>query len=183
MGERRTDTRARIQAAALELFAEHGYDKTSLRELAERLGLTKAALYYHFNSKEDIAVSLLESLIDDIDAIIAWFREQPRTPQTRQELVERYARLMHERPPGMRRLIQDVRGMMRELPVADRLVQRMRLMAGLLTDPDAPALVRLKSVVALMSINAATFALQGTDTTPEERHAAGVTLALELISG
>ena len=44
----RSDTRARIQRVALELFAEQGYDKTSLREIAERLDVTKAALYYHF---------------------------------------------------------------------------------------------------------------------------------------
>src|SRR5215469_16465337 len=50
----RGGTRERIQAIALELFAEQGYEKTSLREIAERLGVTKAALYYHFKSKEDI---------------------------------------------------------------------------------------------------------------------------------
>src|SRR5262249_20860254 len=44
----RSDTRARIQQVALELFAEQGYEKTSLREIAERLDVTKAALYYHF---------------------------------------------------------------------------------------------------------------------------------------
>src|SRR5215475_13717231 len=48
----RGDTRERIQSIALELFAEQGYEKTSLREIAERLGVTKAALYYHFRSKE-----------------------------------------------------------------------------------------------------------------------------------
>ena len=47
----RTDTRSRVQEVALELFAEQGYEKTSLREIAERLGVTKAALYYHFKSK------------------------------------------------------------------------------------------------------------------------------------
>ena len=40
----RTDTRSRVQKVALELFAEQGYEKTSLREIAERLGVTKAAL-------------------------------------------------------------------------------------------------------------------------------------------
>src|SRR5256886_10805033 len=54
----RTDTRSRVQKVALELFAEQGYEKTSLREIAERLGVTKAALYYHFKSKEDIVHSL-----------------------------------------------------------------------------------------------------------------------------
>src|SRR5512132_2864062 len=54
----RGDTRERIQAIARELFAEQGYEKTSLREIAERLGVTKAALYYHFKSKEDIVLEL-----------------------------------------------------------------------------------------------------------------------------
>lgn len=52
------DTRQRILDVALELFTEQGYDGTSLREIAERLGVTKAALYYHFASKEDVLLAL-----------------------------------------------------------------------------------------------------------------------------
>src|SRR5579871_4147084 len=69
-------TRERILDVALELFNEQGYDKTSLREIAERLGVTKAALYYHFKSKEDILLELhlkLHALgreaLDQIDAL------------------------------------------------------------------------------------------------------------------
>src|SRR5262245_65264086 len=51
-------TRDRILDVALELFNEQGYDKTSLREIATRLGVTKAALYYHFERKEDILLEL-----------------------------------------------------------------------------------------------------------------------------
>jgi AcrR family transcriptional regulator len=51
-------TRERILNIALDLFTEHGYDKTSLREIAEELGLTKAAVYYHFERKEDILLAL-----------------------------------------------------------------------------------------------------------------------------
>jgi AcrR family transcriptional regulator len=51
-------TRERILDIALELFSEQGYDKTSLRDIAERLGTTKAALYYHFARKEDILLQL-----------------------------------------------------------------------------------------------------------------------------
>ena len=56
-------TRDRILAVALELFTEQGYEATSLREIAERLGVTKAALYYHFPSKDDIARELLGQLV------------------------------------------------------------------------------------------------------------------------
>jgi AcrR family transcriptional regulator len=54
------DTRQWILAVAQELFIDQGYDGTSLREIADRLGFTKAALYYHFRSKEEILVALLE---------------------------------------------------------------------------------------------------------------------------
>ena len=53
-----SDTRERILDVALDLFTEQGYDGTSLRQIAEQLGVTKAALYYHFESKEDILMAL-----------------------------------------------------------------------------------------------------------------------------
>src|SRR5262249_32604407 len=74
----RTDARARIQQVAVELFTEHGYEGTSLREIAERLSVTKAALYYHFKSKEDIIQSLAEDYQAQTDDLIAWARSQPR---------------------------------------------------------------------------------------------------------
>jgi AcrR family transcriptional regulator len=54
----KASTRERILDIALELFVDQGYDKTSLRDIAERLGTTKAALYYHFERKEDILLEL-----------------------------------------------------------------------------------------------------------------------------
>jgi len=77
--------RERILDVALELFNAQGYDATSLREIAERLGVTKAALYYHFKSKGDILLELhlrlhdlggdllaeLDALPDD-QVVVAW---------------------------------------------------------------------------------------------------------------
>src|SRR6266513_5878266 len=86
----RGDTRERIQAIALELFAEQGYEKTSLREIAERLGVTKAALYYHFKSKEDIVHSLTDDYFAEIDALLDWAKGQPRSDETRLAILDRY---------------------------------------------------------------------------------------------
>src|SRR5205814_5345442 len=52
------DTRERILDVALDLFIEQGYDKASLRQIAEPLGFTQAAIYYHFAAKEDILIAL-----------------------------------------------------------------------------------------------------------------------------
>ena len=48
----------RILDVVLDLFTEQGYDRTSLRQIAEPLGFTQAAIYYHFAAKEDILVAL-----------------------------------------------------------------------------------------------------------------------------
>jgi AcrR family transcriptional regulator len=64
------DTHAEILAVACELFTERGYEATSLREIAERLGITKAALYYHFPGKDDILRALLEPMRDALAELI-----------------------------------------------------------------------------------------------------------------
>jgi AcrR family transcriptional regulator len=66
------NTRERILDVALDLFIVQGFDGTSLREIAERLGFTKAALYYHFASKDDILMALHMRLHDfGRDALVA----------------------------------------------------------------------------------------------------------------
>src|SRR5258708_6418743 len=93
-GGRRGDTRARIQQVALELFAEQGYERTSLREIAERLGVTKAALYYHFKSKEDIVRSFTEDHFTRLDALIEWATQQQPGPATGHEILARYVSIL-----------------------------------------------------------------------------------------
>lgn len=88
---RRGGTRQRIQDVALELFTEQGYEKTSLREIAERLDVTKAALYYHFKTKEDIVVGLFEDLSRPMDELIAWGESQPSTLEVKKEILRRYS--------------------------------------------------------------------------------------------
>lgn len=65
-----SDTKQRIQAVARELFAAKGVQKTSLQDIADRLGITKPALYYHFASREDLVRSIVQPLIDDGEAFL-----------------------------------------------------------------------------------------------------------------
>ncbi len=55
-------TKSRILDEALVMFAENGYKGTNLRDLAAQLGLSKSALYKHYNSKVDIWNSLLDRM-------------------------------------------------------------------------------------------------------------------------
>lgn len=57
---RRDDTRQRIIEGAKELFGRQGFDATTVRQIAKRVALTDAALYYHFKSKREILKSIWE---------------------------------------------------------------------------------------------------------------------------
>jgi AcrR family transcriptional regulator len=52
-------TRQKIIAAAVDLFTAVGYDATSLGDIIDRVGVTKGALYYHFESKESLARAIV----------------------------------------------------------------------------------------------------------------------------
>jgi AcrR family transcriptional regulator len=72
-----TDTRTRILAVALELFASQGYAGTSIRDIAEPMGMTKAALYYHFASKEEILDGVTAPIRDEMDGLARWAASTP----------------------------------------------------------------------------------------------------------
>jgi AcrR family transcriptional regulator len=69
-------TQRRILDAARDLFAERGYAGTSIRDIAERLEMTKAALYYHFPGKQDVLAALVEPWLQEIDTLAAWAEAQ-----------------------------------------------------------------------------------------------------------
>ncbi|MDT3438905.1 TetR/AcrR family transcriptional regulator [Pseudofrankia sp. BMG5.37] len=89
---RGTDTRGRILDAAVSLFGEHGYAGTSVRDIAERLGLTKAALYYHFPSKETILDALLDPFVTELTRIVELVRGAP--PPEPKVIIELMAGLL-----------------------------------------------------------------------------------------
>jgi AcrR family transcriptional regulator len=64
----RSQLPAQIRRTALALFRVHGYEGTSLQDLADRPGVTKAAVYYHYRSKDDLLLTLVEPLLDAVDA-------------------------------------------------------------------------------------------------------------------
>ena len=153
----RGDTRRRIQTVAVELFTEHGYDGTSLREIAERLDVTKAALYYHFKSKEDIVASLVEDHFGRIDELIAWGREQPTTAATRREIVNRYVRIVESGDRVFRMLQQNqaaVHAMASAKSRGELFRERMHSLIDLITGPGAGRPERVRAAMILGGISA-----------------------------
>jgi AcrR family transcriptional regulator len=58
------DVRARSLAAATRLFAQQGFDGTSLQEIADAVGVSKPAVLHHFPSKEDLRRAVLDGILD-----------------------------------------------------------------------------------------------------------------------
>lgn len=76
--------RERLLEAALALFAEHGISGTSLQMLADRLGVSKAAVYHQFQSKDDIALAVVGPVFDDLARLVRIAETLP-SPATRRE--------------------------------------------------------------------------------------------------
>lgn len=71
MTETASDTRKRILRVSMELFGVHGFHETSLREIAERVGVSKPAVLYHFPGKADILGALVEPMLHDLADALA----------------------------------------------------------------------------------------------------------------
>jgi len=107
--------RDRVLAAALDLFGEHGVSGTSLQMIADRIGVTKAAVYHQFHSKEEIVLGVLAPALESLHASLER-AEQLDTPETRRESM---LRAVIDLAVGNRRLA----AILRADPVAAELIR------------------------------------------------------------
>jgi AcrR family transcriptional regulator len=175
-------TRARIQQIALELFTEQGYDKTSLREIAEHLGVTKAALYYHFRSKEDLFRAILDDYRREMDAYIAWGSAQPRTEQARRELIARYVDTV-VRHTALYSCLERNQATINQFnggKSQEMFRDRMTRMVELLREPDAPLRERVRASIALLAVHVGWLFFQEEEADSEALRTAVYEVACEL---
>ncbi|WP_120308980.1 TetR/AcrR family transcriptional regulator [Mycolicibacterium celeriflavum] len=79
-----TDTRQRLIDAAVALFTRHSFAGTSLQMIADELGFTKAAIYHHFRTREELLGAVLEPILGKLRSVVE-AAEARRTPQARAE--------------------------------------------------------------------------------------------------
>jgi AcrR family transcriptional regulator len=103
---RRTDTRERAVAVAANLFAEHGYSGTSIRDITDKLGVTKAALYYHFASKEDLLRAIVDEPIARVREVVA-NNPDLGTPSLRADFVREVLSAFATCPPDVVAVFKD----------------------------------------------------------------------------
>ena len=107
--------RARVVRAALELFTEHGVSGTSLQMIADRLGVTKAAVYYQFRAKEDIVLAAVAPAFEDMRAFVA----DAEQAASAEEATDRALRGLVELVVGNR----DIIASLSRDPEVERIVQ------------------------------------------------------------
>lgn len=178
-----SETKAEAQSVALALFITKGFEATSLREIAERLGISKAALYYHFKSKDDIVKSIVSVRGNEAAELLDWARSQEPGPDLLERTVLRWVestsvdklrgiRFMVANPATMLNMKENSR------EITNGLEALTKFVAGDNADGKRLLLVRM----AFLSINSAVMATGGMQRTDDEIVAAAREMAIALIS-
>lgn len=185
-GRKRTgaQTKAEAQRVALSLFISQGYEATSLRQIADELGIRKASLYYHFANKEEIVTAGMASRAAEAEDLLRWARAQPPAPDLLDRTVLRWVdsmsveklrgiRFVNANPVLMRTIATNS-----GLGIRDNLSAVVDLLVGDTGDPVRTLLIRM----ALLSINAAVGAAAGTSLTDNEIVATARRASLAILS-
>ena len=127
---RRTPAQRRTIAAALELFADHGVSGTSLQMIADALGVTKAAVYHQFNTKNEIVLAVCEDQFADLEAAVETAEQMRPREAARAFLLEHVIDVAIARRRWVRALSNDpvmVRLLAEHEPLQSLVVRLYRL--------------------------------------------------------
>jgi len=102
-----TAPQARIIAAAVELFADHGVSGTSLQMIADTIGVTKAAVYHQFKTKDAIVLAAAEAELARLEAALDAAGAEATPTRAREVLVTRIVDLAVERRHAVSVILSD----------------------------------------------------------------------------
>jgi TetR/AcrR family transcriptional repressor of nem operon len=151
-------TRAFLLQAAAEVFAERGYTETTMSELISRSGLTKGAFYFHFSSKEQLALAVIdEKQRQWVDSVQAAIESEPQAIDQLRQVAYALVRL-HRDDPSAFSVSRLTRDLARVPDVNDLVRSHMRawvgMLAGMITqaqaDGDLPRTVEAGDLAALL---------------------------------
>jgi AcrR family transcriptional regulator len=149
------DTKSQIEKAALELFSTQGYEKTSLREIAERVGITKASLYYHYSSKQDLLQNIVGTFFDEILEVLSGVSAVDWSPAKEREQLSAYLDVVLRHRHTGPALLRDLGAVLAAYEESlDHLIELAREFHAWLAGPDASAADRLRASAATEVIGA-----------------------------
>ena len=148
------DTRQRLIDVAVDLFTRHSFAGTSLQMIADEMGFTKAAIYYHFRTREELLAAVVEPIFEQLSVVIAAAEAQRSASARADHMLRGYAELAVANRALVSVLACDpsVITLLREQPHWSALITRqLALLAG--DSPDPGGLI--KATVALAGISSA----------------------------
>ncbi|MFG1911735.1 TetR/AcrR family transcriptional regulator [Kribbella sp. NPDC048928] len=150
------DTKTEIHRAAVNLFSTQGYDKTSLREIAEQVGITKASLYYHYSSKQELLRAIVGTFLDDVFAVLRLTETLEWSPETEQDVLGAYVDVIIAHRSTGPTLLRDIAAVLAAFgDDLDELIAQSRRFQLWLAGPNPSAADRLRASAAVESIGAA----------------------------
>jgi AcrR family transcriptional regulator len=153
--------REQIQGCALELFRTQGYDRTSLREISERLGISKSGLYHHFGAKDDLVMSLVGPLLDRINEL-ATSSPAIRGNSELRAFLESYIDTFIENRQVVSLLANDV-GVRNHARISERLSAVNEALYAHLIGPEPDLAASVRATQALLGLQGAIVRYAETD--------------------
>jgi AcrR family transcriptional regulator len=144
-------TAERILAAAGALFGERGYRATSMESIAERVGITKAALYYHFPSKEEILHRLTLPLLDAYENALNAAEAHDDPEVVRWRAIEGFVDVGLAHRKTLLMLVRDMT-LLVQAPVAERFRAIMALANDLVCGPGRGLEQRVRAAQAVAGL-------------------------------
>ncbi len=145
--------REQILGCALELFRKQGYDRTSLREISERLGISKSGLYHHFGAKDDLVMSLVGPILDRINELATGSPAIQGSDQLR-AFLESYIDTFIENRQVVSLLANDV-GVRNHARISERLSAVNEALYVHLIGPDPDLAARVQATQVLVGLQGA----------------------------
>jgi AcrR family transcriptional regulator len=150
------NTKDLIQQVALELFIERGFSATSLQQIADKVGVTKAALYYYFPSKDDLARSIFLPWKTDLDSLLDEAEAAESLPP--RELIERAFDVLLEHRGAFTATMRDG-SILKHIDLVAWTGEWARRFQTLLVGPNPTVSQRVRVAVAVGGLNDAIFLL------------------------
>jgi AcrR family transcriptional regulator len=138
----------RIARLALARFRVSGFVGTSIADLAGALGVSKAAIYYHYRSKDALLHRLVDPLLDAIDACVQDHTTPARTPR---QLLGAYLAVLLAHRQVVPLIATDV-AVLNHPSIGPRLHSQNQQLRTLLTGPNTSVAARLRAEAALGAI-------------------------------
>lgn len=142
------DTKARIRAVAMELFTAQGYEQTSLREIADRVGMTKASLYYHYPSKQALLIALIEPLVEEWRRDVEAAEREPYSPVSVRLFLGRILDTMIRHRDACAIVMRDTPALATVKPILQEMMQIGGRLHDWLAGPHPTEVDRIKAVAA-----------------------------------